>query len=42
MLFDASWLQAEFQAEQEYMRTMSYLSDAEQQKYKDRQSISFM
>jgi hypothetical protein len=34
--------QAEFEAEQEVMKTMSYLSPEEQQRYKERQSISFM
>lgn len=29
-------LQAEFEAEQEYMKTLSYLSEEQQQKYKDR------
>ncbi len=33
---------AEFEAEQETMKTMSYLSEAEQQRYKDRASIAFM
>jgi hypothetical protein len=29
-------LQAEFEAEQEYMKTLSYLSEEQQQKYRDR------
>ncbi|GFH10200.1 Cir_N domain-containing protein, partial [Haematococcus lacustris] len=33
---------AEFEAEQEAMKTMSYLSEAQQQQYKDRASIAFM
>jgi hypothetical protein len=32
----------EFAAEQEYLKTLSYLSQAEQKKYKERQSMSFM
>ena len=35
-------LQAEFDAEQEYLRTLSYLSPEDQQKYRDRQGVSFM
>ena len=34
--------QAEFDAEREYLQTISLLSPEEQQRYKDRQSISFM
>lgn len=34
--------QAEFEAEQEYLHTLSFLSPEEQQRYKDRQQISFM
>ncbi len=34
--------QAEFQAEQEKLQTMSYLSAEEQERYAQRQSISFM
>ncbi len=33
---------AEFDAEQEYLKTLSFLSEEQQQKYRDRQSISFM
>ncbi|KAG1667241.1 hypothetical protein FOA52_009806 [Chlamydomonas sp. UWO 241] len=33
---------AEFEAEQQLLQTMSYLSEEQQQRYKDRQSISFM
>ena len=32
--------QAEFEAEQEYLHTLSFLSPEEQQRYKDRQQIS--
>ena len=35
-------VQQEFEAEQEYIKTLSYLSAEEQRKYKDRQSVSFM
>ena len=35
-------MQQEFEAEQDYLKTLSYLSTEEQQKYKDRQSVSFM
>lgn len=35
-------LQAEFDAEQEYIKTLSYLSPEEQQKHRDRQGVSFM
>ena len=35
-------LQQEFEAEQEYIKTLSYLSAEEQRKYKERQSVSFM
>lgn len=35
-------LQQEFEAEQEYIKTLSYLSVEEQRKYKERQSVSFM
>ncbi len=34
--------QAEFEAEQEYIKTLSMLSEDEQRKYKERQSISFL
>lgn len=34
--------QAEFNQEQEYLKTLSYLSAEEQQRYKERQSVSFM
>ncbi|GLI61520.1 hypothetical protein VaNZ11_003900 [Volvox africanus] len=34
--------QAEFDAEQEYLKTLSYLSAEEQQRYREVQSISFM
>ena len=34
--------QAEFDAEQDYLRTLSYLSEEEQRKYRERQSVSFM
>ena len=33
---------AEFDAEQEYLKTLSYLSPEEQQRYTDRQGVSFM
>ncbi|KAK9837431.1 hypothetical protein WJX81_001944 [Elliptochloris bilobata] len=33
---------AEFDAEQEYLRTLSYLSEADRKAYSDRQSVSFM
>lgn len=37
------WLiQAEFQAEQEYLQTLSFLSPAEQEKYKERQGVQFL
>lgn len=32
----------EFNAEQDYLKTLSYLSPEEQQRYKERQSVSFM
>ena len=35
-------MQAEFQAEQEYLQTLSFLSPAEQQKYKERQGVQFL
>lgn len=35
-------LQQEYEAEQEYIKTLSYLSAEEQRKYKERQSVSFM
>jgi len=35
-------LQAEFDAEQEYLKTLSYLSPEDQQNYRDRQGVSFM
>ena len=35
-------VQAEFDAEQEYLKTLSYLSPEEQQKYTERQGVSFM
>ena len=35
-------MQQEFQAEQDYMKTLSYLTPEEQAKYKERQSVSFM
>ena len=35
-------VQAEFAAEQEFLKTLSYLSPEEQQKFKDRQSVQFM
>eukprot|EP00955_Chlamydomonas_euryale_P090128 364515-Chlamydomonas_euryale.AAC.1 len=34
--------QAEFEAEQESMKALSYLSEEQAQRYRDRQSISFM
>ncbi len=34
--------QQEFQAEQDYMKTLSYLSPEEQKKYKERQSVSWL
>lgn len=34
--------QAEFDAEQEYLKTLSYLSPEEQRRYKEVQSVSFM
>ncbi len=34
--------QAEFDAEQEYLKTLSYLSPEDQQKHRDRQGVSFM
>lgn len=34
--------QAEFDAEQEYLKTLSYLSPEDQQKYTERQGVSFM
>ena len=34
--------QAEFNEEQQYLQTLSYLSRQEQEKYKERQSVSFM
>ncbi len=34
--------QAEFDAEQEYLKTLSYLTPEDQQKYTERQSVSFM
>lgn len=37
-----SGLQAEFQAEQEYLQTLSFLSPAEQIKYKERQGVQFL
>ena len=37
-----SALQAQFDAEQEQLKTISYLSAEEQAKYAERQSISFM
>lgn len=36
------YLQQEYEAEQEYIKTLSYLSAEEQRKYKERQSVSFM
>ena len=36
------FLQQEFQAEQDYMKTLSYLSPEEQRKYKERQSVSWL
>lgn len=35
-------LKAEFDAEREYLQTVSLLSPEQQQQYRDRQSISFM
>ena len=35
-------LQAEFDAEQEYFKTLSYLGMEEQKRYKEVQSVSFM
>ena len=35
-------MQAEFDAEQEYLKTLSYLSPEDQQKYTERQGVSFM
>ena len=35
-------VQAEFDAEQEYLKTLSYLSPEDQQKYTERQGVSFM
>lgn len=35
-------VQQEYEAEQEYIKTLSYLSAEEQRKYKERQSVSFM
>ena len=35
-------MQAEFEAEQEKLKQLSYLSAAEQKKFADRQSIAFM
>ena len=39
-----SWrcMQAEFDAEQEYIKTLSYLTPEDQQKHLDRQGVSFM
>ena len=34
--------QAEFDAEQEYLKTLSYLSAEDQQRHRDRQGVSFM
>lgn len=34
--------QAEFEAEQEQLRTCSFLSEEKQKEYKERQSVSFM
>lgn len=34
--------QAEFQAEQEYLQTLSFLSPEEQTKYKERQGVQFL
>ena len=36
------FLQAEFDAEQEYLKTLSYLSPEDQKKYTERQGVSFM
>ncbi len=36
------FMQQEYEAEQEYIKTLSYLSAEEQRKYKGRQSVSFM
>lgn len=36
------YLQAEFDAEQEYMKTLSYLTADKQKEYRDKQSVSFM
>ena len=33
---------AEFDAEQEYLKTLSYLSPEEQKRYTERQGVSFM
>ena len=35
-------MQAEFDAEQEYIKTLSYLTPEDQQKHLDRQGVSFM
>ena len=35
-------MQAEFQAEQEYLKTLSYLSPEEQERFKERQGVQFL
>ena len=35
-------VQQEYEAEQEYIKTLSYLSVEDQRKYKERQSVAFM
>lgn len=39
---DKAIAKQEYEAEQEYIKTLSYLSAEEQRKYKERQSVSFM
>lgn len=39
---DKALAKQEYEAEQEYIKTLSYLSAEEQRKYKERQSVSFM
>ena len=35
-------MQQEFEAEQDYIKTLSYLTEADRQKHQERQSVSWM
>ena len=42
LTFSLPTLQQEFEAEQDYIKTLSYLTEADRQKHQERQSVSWM